>query len=67
MMTNERQSAPKKQAEPTVKEAAKEMQKHFAKTGAYRTADLTRVLGDPRHGVGCVLTDGYSSSMRKTG
>jgi len=32
-------------------EWATEMQSHFARTGAYRTEDITRVLGSPTQGL----------------
>ena len=28
-----------------------DMHEHYAKTGAFRTVDVLRVLGDPKHGV----------------
>jgi hypothetical protein len=34
--------------QPTVHETAVRMQAYYAQTGAYRTQDVSRVLGDPR-------------------
>lgn len=54
-----------KSDEPTVQATVKEMQSYFVVTGAYRTEDLNRVIGDQRQGVGFVMHDGYAASTRK--
>jgi hypothetical protein len=51
----------------TVSEVAKEMQTHFSRTGAYRAADLRRVLGDPTQGIRGNVVDFFTPSSVKHG
>lgn len=62
MMNDQMKTTKQNSSQFSVRDTVEAMQAQYAKTGSYKAEDLTRVLGDPRVGVGCTTQCNHSMS-----